>query len=142
MESGGKFTFTNSEKLCASTVCEVDRSKSNRSTEPRGALCCVTANSVSASHHSERLHFKFLLSGTKHTHKHVMYKMTCTVNIKYKPCGTGGSQNCGAHGRLLHILLPVYSSPPSLPVELRVCPDHLDGGVLGIFVLFCQNNSL
>src|SRR4029434_3261924 len=38
----------------------------------------------------------------------------------------------------MHILLPVYSSPPSLPVELRVCPDHLDSGILGIFVLFCQ----
>ena len=38
----------------------------------------------------------------------------------------GGLQSYGAHGRLLHILLPVYSIPPSLPVGLEVSLGRLE----------------
>ena len=40
-----------------------------------------------------------------------------------------------------YILLPVYSSPPSLPAgqEVSLGLGHLDRGNLGMFVLFLQN---
>ena len=38
---------------------------------------------------------------------------------------TEGSQSYGAHGRLLHISLSVYSSLPSLPVGLEVSLEEI-----------------